>query len=202
MKVETKNEIKSGMKNVLLLGDSIRMSYEPLVKEKLKDRANVYGPAENGRWSGYTLNSLRFWLPMESPWPQENPLPMPDIVHWNNGIWDMGDDYHLGRPFSTPEEYTSALERTVAVLRKICGERVVILMATSTPTADTDLSAPHAYNGLLRKVAAAHGLEINDLFSVIAADVSGNIGPDRVHLTQTGAELAAAKVAACIEKYL
>ncbi len=51
------------MKNVLLLGDSIRMQYQPKVKELLKGRANVYGPVENGRWSGYTLNTLRFWLP-------------------------------------------------------------------------------------------------------------------------------------------
>ena len=62
------------MKNVLLLGDSIRMLYQPKVKELLKGRANVYGPAENGRWSDYTLNSLRFWLPQ---------LPDADIVHWS-----------------------------------------------------------------------------------------------------------------------
>ncbi len=65
------------MKNVLLLGDSIRLLYEPLVKEKLKGKADVYGPEENGRWSGYTLNSLRFWLLY---------MPKPDIVHWNNGL--------------------------------------------------------------------------------------------------------------------
>ena len=72
------------MKNILLLGDSIRMSYQPVVKEMLEGKANVYGPMDNGRWSGYTLNTLRFWLPQ---------MPTPDIVHWNNGIWDMGDDY-------------------------------------------------------------------------------------------------------------
>jgi hypothetical protein len=69
------------MKNVLLLGDSIRLLYQPLVQEKLNGRANVYGSSENGRWSGYTLNSLRFWLPFDSPWAQEEPLPLPDIVH-------------------------------------------------------------------------------------------------------------------------
>jgi isoamyl acetate esterase len=181
------------MKNVLLLGDSIRMLYQPVVKEKLKDKANVYGPEENGRWAGYTLNSLRFWLPG---------MPKPDIVHWNNGLWDMGDDYGLGRPFSLPEEYISALERTIIVLRKLCGEAVKIIMATTTPTVDTDPKAPHPYNALIKQTAAKYSLEVNDLFTAISADIPNNICPNRIHLTGEGTELAASMVAACIEKYL
>jgi hypothetical protein len=181
------------MKNVLLLGDSIRMLYEPLVREKLKDKANVYGPEENGRWAGYTLNSLRFWLPN---------MPNPDIVHWNNGLWDMGDDYRLGRPFSLPEEYVSALERTILVLRKLCGDTVKIIMATTTPTADTDPAAKHTYNELIWQTSEKFGLEVNDLFTLIAADIPANISPDRIHLTREGTAQAAAQVAACIEKYL
>jgi lysophospholipase L1-like esterase len=181
------------MKNVLLLGDSIRLLYEPLVKEKLKGKADVYGPEENGRWSGYTLNSLRFWLPY---------LPKPDIVHWNNGLWDMGDDYGLGRPFSLPEEYVSALERTIKVLYKLCGNNVKIIMATTTPTADTDIAAPHEYNNLIREVAARYELEVNDLFSLVAADIPKYISSDRIHLTMDGAELAASQVAAFIERYI
>jgi lysophospholipase L1-like esterase len=181
------------MKNVLLLGDSIRLLYEPLVKEKLKGRADVYGPEENGRWSGYTLNSLRFWLPH---------MPKPDIVHWNNGLWDMGDDYGLGRPFSLPGEYVSALERTIKVLYKLCGDNVIIIMATTTPTADTDITAPHEYNSLIREVAVRYKLEVNDLFKTIAADIPRYISPDRIHLTHEGTELAASQVAACIERYI
>ena len=82
------------MKNVILLGDSIRMQYQGPVGEKLSDIATVSGPDENGRWSGYTLNSLRFWLPE---------LPSPDLVQWNCGLWDMGDDYQEGRHFYPPD---------------------------------------------------------------------------------------------------
>ena len=46
------------MKNVLLLGDSIRMGYEPHVRRKLEGRAEVFGPNENGRFALYTLNSF------------------------------------------------------------------------------------------------------------------------------------------------
>jgi len=190
------------MKNVLLLGDSIRLLYEPLVREKLSGKANVYGPAENGRWSGYTLNSLRFWLPIDSPWQSADVLPIPDVVHWNNGIWDLGDDYGFGGPFTSPEEYRSALERTILALRKLCGDDVKIIMATTTPTADTDPNAPHEYNEILRSVAERNNLEVNDLFTAIAADVAGNICPDRIHLSEKGTEIAATQVAATIEKYL
>jgi lysophospholipase L1-like esterase len=114
----------------------------------------------------------------------------------------MGDDYGLGRPFTSPDEYVSALERTIVVLRLLCGEGVAIIMATTTPTADTDPAAPHAYNELLKQVAARNGLAVNDLFVAIAPDLAGNISPDRVHLSETGTAIAAARVTAAIEKYL
>ena len=39
------------MKQVMLLGDSIRMQYQKAVGEKLADLAEVCGPEENGRWN-------------------------------------------------------------------------------------------------------------------------------------------------------
>jgi len=189
------------MKNVLLLGDSIRMLYQPLVSDALKDRASVYGPAENGRWSGYTLNSLRFWLKNDSPWGGGE-LEIPDIVHWNNGIWDLGDDYGLGRPFTSPDEYKSALTRTIIVLRKLCGESVKIILATTTPTAGTDITKPHEYNELMKTIARDNGIFVNDLYEVIAPDLKQNISPDGVHLSETGTKLAAEAVIKAIERHL
>ena len=181
------------MKNVLLLGDSIRLSYQPKVKELLKDKANVFGPEENGRWSGYTLNSLRFWLPF---------FPNPDIVHVNNGIWDTGDDYALGRPFTLPDDYVSTLERIAIVLRKLCGETVRVIFATPTPPTEKNKRATDEYNALLRQAAERQNVEVNDLHKAIAADITGNIGPDHIHLSEKGVELAAFLVAGCIGKYL
>ncbi|MDF2717420.1 MAG: hydrolase family protein [Paenibacillus sp.] len=43
------------MKKVLLLGDSIRMGYEPLVRAQLAEVAHVVAPAENGRFAKHTL---------------------------------------------------------------------------------------------------------------------------------------------------
>ena len=71
----------SELLKVLLLGDSIRGSYQALVTEILDGKAEVVGPAENGQFSLYTLSSLGRWI---------NELGEPDIVHWNNGIHDCG----------------------------------------------------------------------------------------------------------------
>ena len=46
------------MKNVLLLGDSIRTGYDKAVKRSLEPYANVYFPDENCRFASYLLRNL------------------------------------------------------------------------------------------------------------------------------------------------
>lgn len=179
------------MKQVLLLGDSLRMGYQPFVAKKLEGKAQVSGPEENGRWAGYTLNSLRFWIP---------DLPTPDVIHWNNGLWDLGDDYNIGRPFSLPEEYESALERTVIVLNKLFPEAKII-MATTMPTSNPDSSGIEEYNEIMKNVAKRHGIEVNDLFP-IAKQNPGLIGEDHIHMTDEGYDIVSDQVVAVLEKYL
>lgn len=179
------------MKNILLLGDSLRMGYQPVVAKMLEGKAIVSGPEENGRWAGYTLNSLRFWIP---------DLPTPDIIHWNNGLWDLGDDYNLGRPFSLPEEYESALERMVIVLNKLFPDAKII-MATTMPTDDRDSADIESYNVILKRVAKNHDIEVNDLFPVLKENLS-LIGPDHIHLTDEGYDLIGDHVVKVLEKYL
>jgi len=59
--------------NVTLIGDSIRMAYEPLVVEKLSGRAEVWGPVECCGTSRYVLEHLEDWV-----------LSRPaDVVHMN-----------------------------------------------------------------------------------------------------------------------
>lgn len=179
------------MYQVMLLGDSLRMGYEPIVRKMLEGRAEVSGPSENGRWAGYTLNSFRFWIPS---------MPKPDLIHWNNGLWDLGDDYHLGRPFSLPEEYESALERMVTVINKTFPEAKII-MATTMPTDNPDSSDIESYNEILKKVAERHNIPVDDLFPIPKKDPS-LIGPDHIHLTPEGFETVAQKVVQSMEEYL
>ena len=182
------------MKQVLLLGDSIRMQYQKAVGEKLADLAEISGPEENGRWSGYTLNSLRFWLPQ---------LPVPDLVHWNCGLWDMGDDYQEGRHFYPPDLYEETCHRICRVLRKMTGKPdLPLVIATTTPTMQGDHGDVRLYNDILKKVAAEENAEVNDLFSVIASEKQKMIGEDHVHLTPAGVEAAAEETAGFLRPLL
>ena len=182
------------MKQVILLGDSVRMQCQKAVGEKLKDIAEVSGPPENGRWSGYTLNTLRFWLPE---------LPSPDLVQWNAGLWDMGDDYQEGRHFYPLDLYEETCHRICRVLRKITGKPdLPIVIATTTPTMIKDHEDIGLYNDILKKVAAEENALVNDLYSVIAPDKEHMICEDRIHLTPAGVEAAAEHTAAVLRPLL
>ena len=178
------------MKQIILLGDSIRMQYQPVVAKKLAGVAEVRGPEENGRWSGYTLNSLRFWLPQ---------MPSPDLVQWNCGLWDMGDDYQEGRHFYPLDLYEETCRRICRVLRKMTGnpERP-ILIATTTPTLIPDHEDICLYNDVLRKVAAEENAGINDLYAVVAPAKAEMIGEDHIHLNPAGVQAVAEQTAARI----
>ena len=174
-------------KQILLLGDSVRMQYQPVVGEKLADIAEVSGPEENGRWSGYTLNSLRFWLPQ---------MPSPDLVQWNCGLWDMGDDYQEGRHFYPLELYEETCHRICRILRKVTGKPgLPIVIATTTPTLHGDHEDILLYNEVLRKVAREENAEVNDLYAVVAPAKTKMICEDHIHLTQDGVEAVAEQTA-------
>ena len=182
------------MRQVLLLGDSIRMQYQSAVGERLSDIAEVNGPEENGRWSGYTLNSLRFWLPQ---------LPTPDLVHWNCGLWDMGDDYQEGRRFYPLPLYEETCHRICRILRKLTQKpELPIVIAATTPTLNADHGDILLYNDVLRQVASEEGATINDLYAVVAPAKREMIGEDRVHLTPAGVEATARQTAEAIRSAL
>ena len=46
------------MKNVLLIGDSIRVGYDKSVKKSLEGIANVYFPEDNCRFASYLLRYI------------------------------------------------------------------------------------------------------------------------------------------------
>ena len=77
------------MKRVLLIGDSICGGYCQKVTEKLGSDFEVFKVKDNCRFSAYTLNSVRFWLGLQ-PLPEVKEFfADPDIIHWNNGLWDV-----------------------------------------------------------------------------------------------------------------
>lgn len=185
---------------VLLLGDSIRMSYQALVAEAMRDRAEVVGPSENCQFSAHTLGCLERWL---------EELGSPDLVHWNNGIHDVGHN-----PERTPVQFPldTYVANLKAILAKLRETGATVVWATSTPVhskrpfVDTTWSWRNEeidqYNAAALELMQAERVPVNDLHAVIGADVDLYLADDYLHLSEAGKQKAAEAVVSAIGAYL
>ncbi len=55
------------MHRVLLIGDSVRLHYQPVVREELESEAEVIGPAENCETSRKVRARFAVWLESYKP---------------------------------------------------------------------------------------------------------------------------------------
>ncbi len=189
------------MKRVLLLGDSIRMNYQDRVKECLEGKADVRHPLTNGCFSKYTLRFINNWLGLfESE--------KPDVVHWNNGIWDTTTISERVPALTNPGEYVETMTQIYREIRAFAPEAKIIF-ATTTPLGEGHKSTQKRkdriplYNDVIVKVLRDEfGCEINDLYSFVFPRRSEFLAEDNVHLSPLGKQEIGAEVAAFIEKYL
>lgn len=182
------------MKKVLLLGDSIRMGYEPLVREGLKGVAEVVAPEANGSFAKHTLWGVNLWI---------RDLGKPDIVHWNNGLWDLHHEAPMVEALTPLNEYIETLRRILGELQRT-GARIIF--ATTTPIPPDGSGRSNAeidlYNSAAAELMNRSGVEVNDLNALVKHDLAGNICEDKLHLTERGNAVCAAQVIDRIKKYL
>lgn len=190
---------------VVLLGDSIRMGYAPLVEKRLAGRAIIVSPKANGGDSANTLKNLTAWAIREQP----------DFVHFNCGIHDVKKSKKTGDHQVPAGQYEANLRQIVERLRK--ETKATVIFATTTPILDNraaksrvkaeyellDASATQ-YNGIARKVMDELKVPVNDLRAVMpdAKTREKLIGADGIHFTQEGREKLAAAVADAISRQL
>jgi len=182
------------MQKVMLIGDSIRLGYQPRVIELLKHDADINGPRDNCRFSAYTLFNLASWVPDDDF----------DVIQWNNGQWDT---CHMpdGRIHTPLDNYLEIQERIADILLQ---KTKRLIFASTTPVWPEQFTSGSihprrnedivAYNNAAVELLGRRGVEINDLHSPIAADVKRYISKDMVHLTEEGNELCAGRIAAMI----
>lgn len=156
------------MKNVLLIGDSIRMGYDKSIRESLKGKANVYFPEENCRFASYVLRYMHEYKNLLGDGEV-------DVLHWNTGLWDclrlFGEEPH------TPiDVYRYYIDRICTRIQKVFPHAYVIF-ATSTRV-QSELMKPdfkryneeiEAYNAAATDVVKKYGFAVNDLYAVSAA---------------------------------
>jgi dienelactone hydrolase/lysophospholipase L1-like esterase len=187
---------------VVLIGDSIRQGYGPLVAKKLQGKAVVVSHEANGGDSLNVLKHLDEWVIKEQP----------AVVHFNCGLHDLkrakkGKTYQVDL-----DQYEKNLKEIVARLRK--ETRAAILFADTTPIVDErhaqrggDFDRFEAdverYNKSAIAVMKDLGVPVNDLHEmVVKAEAGTLLGKDGTHFGAAGSELLADAVADCVLRQL
>lgn len=185
--VEKFKRLDTHMKNLLLVGDSIRRGYDKSVKKSLEGMANVVFPEENCRFASYVLRYLHEYKEL-------SPDGHVDVLHWNAGLWDclrlFGEEPH------TPiEVYAYYIDRICIRIRKLFPDAKVIF-ATCTRVLSEQMRPDfkryneeiEAYNRAALEVVQKYGFGINDLYAVSAA-LPDSAHSDPVHYyTSAGTE--------------
>ena len=193
------------MKNIFLIGDSIRFGAPPnspgyglYVKEALNGKANVYAPEENCRMAQYTLRYLHEWA-------KNTDSVKIDIVHWNNGLWDVLR-INKDEPLTPCDVYVNMLERVYRRIVQLFPDAKIIF-ATSTAVieewADPDFFRYNTdiekYNEAAKQLMNRLNVEVNDLYG-LTKGFGENLHSDWVHFNEKGSRLIADYVVKNIEK--
>lgn len=179
------------MTKITLLGDSIRLiGYGTRVPDLLGSEYQVYQPTDNCRFAKFTLRML-FDL-----WDQ---IKDSDVIHWNNGLWDVCNLFGDGT-FSSVDDYVKDMLRIADFLLKITPH---VIFATTTPVRDDNRHNDNAdirrFNEALVPELRKKGIVINDLFSTVYDRRATLICDDLIHLSDDGIRLCAGQVADCIK---
>lgn len=177
---------------VTLLGDSIRqIGYGLKVPELLGEEYEVYQPDDNCRFSKYTLRGLFDW---------KSEMEGSQIVHWNNGLWDICSLFD-DEPFCTKEEYLTNMLKIAEILTQRYDK---VIFATTTPV---NPKHPYNRNEVIQDYNASlipclkeKGIIINDLFSIVYPHISEYICDDFIHLSEAGIKVCSEQVARVIKK--
>ena len=182
------------MKKVTLLGDSIRLiGYGTVVPQMLGEEYEVFQPDDNCRFAKYTLRML---------FDLKDKIEGSDIIHWNNGLWDISTRlFDDGLAFTSEEEYVTNMLRIATLLKKM-GKRIIF--ATTTPCHPeyeyNDNWVIVRYNEIIVPKLQEMGIEINDLNAIVSQDILKYIREDdKIHLTDDGIAVCAAQVVKAIK---
>ena len=191
------------MKKIFLIGDSIRFGatgspgYGRFVKEGLSTKAEVFAPNDNCRFAQYTLRYLHEWA------ANINGDEM-DVVHWNNGLWDVVRIYG-DEPLTEINDYVKTLERVYKRIKQLFPNAQVIF-ATSTPVleekADKNFLRLKAdiekYNEEAKALMNSLNVAVNDLHA-IASKWDESFYSDWVHFNDRASKILADAVIRAIE---
>jgi isoamyl acetate esterase len=180
---------------VLLIGDSIRLGYQPLVAACLGASVEVSGPPENCGDSANLSRRLGEWAD-----------PAAALVVFNAGLHDIRRS-DLGGPRQV--ELDRYEENLAAVVGKVRDRGLAPVFATTTPVDDDRHAASgkperldadvRTYNEAARRVMKELDVPVVDLYPLVGPEL---LAADGAHLTAEGSAVVAAAVAGTIADLL
>lgn len=185
-------EANESLPNVLLIGDSVSMSYTAEVRECLENIANVYRVPRNARSTAYTIARLDQFLGRNA-W---------DVIVFNWGLHDLTRVDDSGKPARAPEgkhqvslpEYRGYLE---FLARRLAESGNHIIWATTTPVgAKTENRGFRSnrdvrdYNLIAAEYMDANKIGIVDLYDIVAREDDWH-QTDGLHFDETGQRILA-----------
>jgi isoamyl acetate esterase len=184
---------------VVLIGDSIRMYYEPTVRAALAGVAEVVASEQNGGDSQNVLAHV-------DEWTADNPK----VVHLNCGLHDLKKPLDKPEPNTPLDEYERNLR---AILERAKARADRVIWATITPVNGERHHATkgfdrweadvHAYNAVASSVTKEAGVEINDLHALVESRGKNDmLKSDGVHFTDEASRVLGEAVAAVIRRAL
>lgn len=190
------------MKKILLLGDSIRMGYDSFVKKELKEYEVYYDDTDNGRFSSYTIWQFNLLNNKFGPF---------DVVHFNNGYWDMNHEGPKGEEAFPLEDYLHNLKRLIGLIRET---KAIPIFALTTPICDKLQTIPGfgplgyknewviKYNEAAKELMAKENVLVNDLYTLLLDDEHYYKCEDSLHLTEAGYKKCALEVSKMVREVL
>ncbi len=188
------------MKQVFLIGDSIRLGYERYVAAMLEGVANVYSPKNiNGGMAQYVQRWVHVWK------QNENVPTDVDVVHWNAGLWDVlriwGDE-----PFTSPEFYAETLEKIVKRMQSIFPKAKIVFALSTAVVEEKYIGEEYKrynadiekYNEIAIQTLTPYGVIFNDLYSITKNAPDGCYSDPTHFNTLDGIKLVGNKVLNCI----
>lgn len=180
------------MADVVLIGDSIRMGYEAVVRRELVG-VDVWTPEQNGGDSRRVRENVDAWSSVHHP----------KVVHVNCGLHDLKKDFETGTPQVPLAEYR---ENVTAIVKALTQLDTTVIWALTTPVNETwhhetkgfdRLEADViAYNEVAKEICLTSGVLINDLYAVVMkAGRDSLLKPDGVHFGEAGCDLLGKAVA-------
>jgi len=181
-----KQENKDNKKEILWIGDSIRLGCCHTTKEDLKDEYLVAFPDDNCRNTQYILTSLFSWV--ELVHQEKTALVVFNAGHWDTAHWDND-----ALPLTSKEEYAKNIGLIIDRIHRIFPDSKVLFYTTSRMNPlkvgrnPRDNETIAVYNGIAKAVCQDKGVAILDVFDYCKKYTNEDY-VDYAHLTDAAFE--------------